>query len=486
MTPEDAPGRRRPRDPARLRDEEARHRRHQRTRRRLRHHDDAADGYPPRVHRRAHGLRLRAARRGAGGVQHVVPAAPGRNQPRARSGSTPGACSPAEEALAAGLVSRVVPPEALLPAARELALEIAQNTSAVSVALIRQMLWRMLGADHPMEAHRIDSLGMACTGRSPDAYEGITSFLEKRPPRFTQTPGKDMPPFYPMVAATPLLSVLDQSPIPSGSTPAEAVHETLELARAADRSAITATGSPSTTRAAGWPAPRPRSSSARWPRRRPASAWARAASCSRTTARSRWPRTSACWRRSSPARIDLGIGRAPGSDGRTARALKHGPGALPLEQFPEQVADVIGFLHDTLRARPSLSRHQGDAHRTDGAARCGCSAPAATARRSPRTSAPHSPSRTSSTPRAARRSRAPTGGLPALAAPAGPARAWRSSSSARRPRPRRPARRSRDLFIVRLYTGRLGPYPSVEEAEALPYTEPERHRARSARPQHRG
>ena len=103
----------------------------------------------------------------------------------------------AEEALAAGLVSRVVPPDALMPAARELALEIAQNTSAVSVALIRQMLWRMLGADHPIEAHRIDSLGMAYTGRAADAYEGITSFLEKRPPRFTQTPGKDMPPFYP-------------------------------------------------------------------------------------------------------------------------------------------------------------------------------------------------------------------------------------------------------------------------------------------------
>jgi enoyl-CoA hydratase/carnithine racemase len=103
----------------------------------------------------------------------------------------------AEEALAAGLVSRVVAPDALMPAARELALEIAQNTSAVSVALIRQMLWRMLGADHPMEAHRIDSLGMAYTGRSADAYEGITSFLEKRPPRFTQTPSQDMPPFYP-------------------------------------------------------------------------------------------------------------------------------------------------------------------------------------------------------------------------------------------------------------------------------------------------
>jgi enoyl-CoA hydratase/carnithine racemase len=103
----------------------------------------------------------------------------------------------AEEARAGGLVSRVVAPDALLPTARELAREIADNTSAVSVALIRQMLWRMLGADHPRQAHRIDSLGMWYTGRSADAHEGVTSFLEKRPPRFTGRPSKDMPPFYP-------------------------------------------------------------------------------------------------------------------------------------------------------------------------------------------------------------------------------------------------------------------------------------------------
>jgi enoyl-CoA hydratase/carnithine racemase len=103
----------------------------------------------------------------------------------------------AEEALAGGLVSRVLTPDALLPAARELALEIAAHTSAVSVALSRQMLWRMLGAAHPREAHRVDSLGMWHTGRSADAYEGVTSFLEKRPPRFTGRPSKDMPPFYP-------------------------------------------------------------------------------------------------------------------------------------------------------------------------------------------------------------------------------------------------------------------------------------------------
>jgi enoyl-CoA hydratase/carnithine racemase len=103
----------------------------------------------------------------------------------------------AEEALAGRLVSRVVAPEALLPTARALAREIAEHTSAVSVALSRQMLWRMLGADHPMEAHRIDSRAMAWTGASADAREGITAFLEKRPARFTLSATRDLPPFYP-------------------------------------------------------------------------------------------------------------------------------------------------------------------------------------------------------------------------------------------------------------------------------------------------
>ncbi len=103
----------------------------------------------------------------------------------------------ANEAHRAGLVSQVVEPAELLPAARRLAREIADHTSAVSVALSRQMLWKMLGADHPMEAHRVDSLGMFWTGQSADAREGVTAFLEKRPARFPLRPSADMPPFYP-------------------------------------------------------------------------------------------------------------------------------------------------------------------------------------------------------------------------------------------------------------------------------------------------
>jgi enoyl-CoA hydratase/carnithine racemase len=104
---------------------------------------------------------------------------------------------PAAEALAGGLVRSVHPPDELLPAARALAREMSEGTSPVSVALSRQMLWRMLGADHPMEAHRIDSRGIAARGASPDAREGVLSFLEKRPASFPLRVSDGMPDFYP-------------------------------------------------------------------------------------------------------------------------------------------------------------------------------------------------------------------------------------------------------------------------------------------------
>lgn len=103
----------------------------------------------------------------------------------------------AQEAHEGGLVRAVHAPDDLIPAATGLAREIAENTSAVSVALTRQMMWRMMGADHPMEAHKVDSRGIYATGRMADAHEGVQSFLEKRPANYTLKVSQDMPDFFP-------------------------------------------------------------------------------------------------------------------------------------------------------------------------------------------------------------------------------------------------------------------------------------------------
>ena len=103
----------------------------------------------------------------------------------------------ADEALAGGLVGEVVDPEDLLPRAHEIAEEIATTTSAVSIALIRQAVWKMQGAPHPSEAQRLEARMTAATRGSADGREGILSFLEQRPARFTGTVSADMPDFYP-------------------------------------------------------------------------------------------------------------------------------------------------------------------------------------------------------------------------------------------------------------------------------------------------
>ena len=75
--------------------------------------------------------------------------------------------------------------------------EIIENTSPVSVSMTRQMLWKMLGADHPMEAHKVDSRAIYELGKGEDTKEGVNSFLEKRPPQFPSKVSEDMPDFYP-------------------------------------------------------------------------------------------------------------------------------------------------------------------------------------------------------------------------------------------------------------------------------------------------
>ena len=103
----------------------------------------------------------------------------------------------AEEAKDGGLIRSVHPANKLMDEAYKLAQEIIDNTSPVSVALTRQMLWKMLGADHPMEAHKVDSQLIYELGKAEDAKEGVKSFLEKRSPKFPSKVSRDMPKFFP-------------------------------------------------------------------------------------------------------------------------------------------------------------------------------------------------------------------------------------------------------------------------------------------------
>jgi enoyl-CoA hydratase/carnithine racemase len=104
---------------------------------------------------------------------------------------------PAQEAFDKGLVRSLHEPEDLVPAARALAREIIDNTAPVSIALTRQMIWRMAGADHPMEAHKADSRAIQARGSSEDAKEGVTAFLEKRLAAFPNRISTDLPDIWP-------------------------------------------------------------------------------------------------------------------------------------------------------------------------------------------------------------------------------------------------------------------------------------------------
>lgn len=103
----------------------------------------------------------------------------------------------ADEALHGRLVRSVHPGDELLAVARGIAREIADNTAPVSVALSRQMLWRMMGASHPMDAHAVESRGISARGRSADSKEGVTSFLEKRAAVYPDRVSDGLPDIFP-------------------------------------------------------------------------------------------------------------------------------------------------------------------------------------------------------------------------------------------------------------------------------------------------
>jgi luciferase family oxidoreductase group 1 len=267
------------------------------------------------------------------------------------------------------------------------------------------------------------------------------------------------------------LSVLDQSPIRSRGTPSDAIHETLQLAEIVDRlgyhrywlaehhsSAALASSSPEILIG---------QVAARATHLRVGSGGVMLSHYSALKVAENFRMLETLF----PGRIDLGIGRAPGSDQRTARALCHGPGSLGIEHFPEQINDLIGFLHNQLPPdHPFAGVH---------AMPMGPTVPEiwllgssdASATYAAHVGAAFSFAHFISTEGGAEAMRAYREGFqpsPTLATPRANIAVFAlcadTESEARR------LAKSRDLFLLRLYTGRFGPYPSVEEAEAYPYT----------------
>jgi len=103
----------------------------------------------------------------------------------------------ADEALASGLATYVVEPEEVYPKALEIARQVVSNTAPVSVALARQLMYKMMGETHPMASHKLESMMIQWCGTTKDAKEGVDSFFEKREPVYTMRLSDEMPPFYP-------------------------------------------------------------------------------------------------------------------------------------------------------------------------------------------------------------------------------------------------------------------------------------------------
>jgi luciferase family oxidoreductase group 1 len=268
-----------------------------------------------------------------------------------------------------------------------------------------------------------------------------------------------------------LLSILDQSPVRSGQTAAEAVHETLELAQAADRLGYHRYWLAEHHSTAGLAGSSPEVLIARVAALtrgiRVGSGGVMLSHYSSLKVAENFRMLETLF----PGRIDLGIGRAPGSDPLTARALRHGPGALGLEQFPNQIEDLIGFLHGALppghpfsgvRAMPSGATAPevwllgSSADSADYGAHFGTAFSFA-----------HfiNDEGGAEVMRAYREHFRPSA---SLETPRGSVAVFALSADTDEEASR--LARSRDLFLVRLYRGRAGAYPSVEEAEAYPYS----------------
>jgi luciferase family oxidoreductase group 1 len=271
-----------------------------------------------------------------------------------------------------------------------------------------------------------------------------------------------------------ILGVLDQSPIRSGGTATEAIQETLILAEHADRLGYTRYWLAEHHSSGGLAGAAPEvlmgQVAARTSRIRVGSGGVMLSHYSPLKVAENFRVLEALF----PGRIDLGIGRAPGSDQRTARALRHGPGAVPLEHFPQQLSDLIGFLHDELPAGHPYSGVR--------AMPAGPSAPPIWILGSSSDGAmlaAHFGTAFSyahfinavggvDATRAYREMFRPS---PRLASPQASVAVFALCADTDDEAER--LARCRDLFIVRLYTGRFGPFPSVEEAEAYDFSPPE-------------